>query len=118
VVLAVNVAETARRLGDVTMNESAWLFIKTLISEFAWLLIRMLGMFFVGLLIMQVDISIRYYEGWDTCEGGYGHIEDCGKSDNVKYSRLLFLSASAYYFLRRGKFVHNLLVSGEKKHTL
>lgn len=107
-VLAVNVAETARRLGDVTMNESAWLFIKTLISEFAWLLIRMLGMFLVGLLIMQVDVSIRDYE-----EYGCGSYDDfC--NNNVKYSRLLFLSASAYYFLRRGKFVHNLLVSGEK----
>ena len=91
--------------GDVTMNESAWLFIKTLISEFAWLLIRMLGMFLVGLLIMQVDDSIRDYEKYEYSNR---------TGDNVKYSRLFFLSASAYYFLRRGKFVHNLLVSGEK----
>jgi hypothetical protein len=94
------------------MNESAWLFIKTLISEFAWLLIRMLGIFFVGLLIMQVDVSIRDYEKYDqdVCH-------DC-PANNVKYSHLFFLSASAYYFLRRGKFVHNLLVSGEKTDTL
>jgi hypothetical protein len=101
------------------MNESAWLFIKTLISEFAWLLIRMLGMFLVGLLIMQVDVSIRNYEEHEiSCEHKDYIDYHCGTESNVKYSHLLFLSASAYYFLRRGKFVHNLLVSGEKTDTL
>lgn len=98
------------------MNESAWLFIRVLISEFAWLLIRILGIFFVGLLIMQIDVSVRDYREWnDNCADKNGYLYQCGTTDNVKYSRLFFLSASAYYFLRRGKFVHNLLVSGGEK---
>jgi hypothetical protein len=95
------------------MNESAWLFIRVLINEFAWLLIRIVGLCFVGLLIMQIDVSIRDYKGDYNCHRPEYPMDydDYVCSDNVKYSRLLFLSASAYYFLRRGKFVHSLLIN-------
>jgi hypothetical protein len=82
------------------------------INEFAWLMIRMLGIFFVGLLIMQIDDIIHNYEEW-SC-----HYDDCSnnltKLIKERLLKILFFSTSAYYFLRKGKFVHNLLVSGEK----